>query len=117
MKTNNEHIENEFPSLEKLKKQNGLNTPDGYFDSLHDSIMNQINETKKTNYISFYKVFGYAASVVILAGIFSIFFLGENDQPQLGEFGKLTVSEYYEEFSEADLEINESLQFDEMAMN
>ena len=114
MKTTNEHTENEFPTLDKLKGKNSFSTPVDYFDSLTDSIINQVAESNKS--LSFYTVFGSAASVAILAGICSLFFIGKNDQPQLGEFGQLTVSEYYEEFSEADLEINESLQFDEIAM-
>ena len=74
MKTNKGHIENGFPTLEKLKGKNGLNTPESYFDLFHDSIMNQISGTKKTPILSFYKVFGYTASVSIIAGICSIFF-------------------------------------------
>jgi len=117
MKTNNEHIENEFPTLEKLKGQNGFNTPEGYFDSLQNSIMSQVNETKKTTVISFYKVLGYAASVAVIAAISSLFFFGGNDQNSLDEFGQLTVNEYFEDITEIDLELDESLEFDEMAMN
>ncbi len=118
MKTNNEHIENEFPALDKLKGQNGFKTPTGYFDLLQNSIMSKVSETAKPKkVISFYKVFGYAASVAVIAGIASIFFFGGNDQSSIEEFGQLTVNEYFEDISGVDLELDESLEFDEMAMN
>lgn len=79
-------------------------------------IGSQINETKESKIISFYKVFGYAASVAVIAAISSLFFFGGNDQTSLGEFGELTVNEYFEDISGVDLELDESLEFDEMAM-
>lgn len=115
MKTKNNHSEKEFPILEKLNKSKTFSTPEGYFESLPGSIMNRINQTKRIT--PFYTRMGYAASFLIIASISILFFTKEKNESTLGEFGTLTVDEYYEEFSEADLEINESLQFDEMAMN
>lgn len=117
MKTTNKHIENKSSVIDELKSQNGFKTPQGYFDTLPDSIMNRINEKPKARKITLYQVLGYAASVAVLIGLFSVFFFSSNGQPTEDEFENLTVSEYMENFSEIDLELEESLQFDEIAMN
>lgn len=117
MKTTKEHITEEFRNLEKLKAQNGFKTPEGYFNSLHDSIMNEVGEQPKLRKLSYKKVYKYAASVLLIAGISSYFFFSGNGQTTHDEFGNLTVTEYLESLEEIDLELDESLEFDEMAMN
>ncbi len=118
MKTTDEHTKNEFPTLEQLKGKSGFTTPEGYFNSLQRSILSQTTETQKApSVFSMYRVLGYAASVVVIVGVASVFFLGRNDQSSLDEFGQLTVNEYFEEVSGVDLELDETLEFDEMAMN
>jgi hypothetical protein len=117
MKTTNEHIENEFPTLEKLKTAKGMKTPQGFFDSLSTSIMEQTVEQPKQKKISFYRVFAYAASIAIVVGISSTFFFGNVTQSTPELFGEMTVNEYLEDFSEIDLELEDALQFDEIATN
>ena len=117
MKTTNEHIENEFPTLEKLKTAKGMKTPQGFFDSLSTSIMEQTVEQPKQKKISFYRVFAYAASIAIVVGISSTFFFGSDTQSTPELFGEMTVNEYLEDFSEIDLELEDALQFDEIATN
>ena len=118
MKTTDEHPENEFPTLEQLKGKSGFTTPEGYFDSLQRSILSQTIEVSKAPKVfSMYRVLGYTASVALIASIASVFFLGRNDQSTLDEFGQLTVNDYFEEVSGVDLELEETLEFDEMAMN
>lgn len=116
MKTNNEHIKNEFPTLEKLKKQNGLETPEGYFDSLTNSIMKEVTQPERKR-ISVYTFLGYAASVAVVIGIASTLFFGNGNQTSENFFDEMTVTEYLEDFSEIDLELDETLTFDEIAMN
>lgn len=125
MKNNNQHTDNEFPNLESLKSQNGFETPTGYFDSLHDSIMNEVKEEKKVKKLSFYKVFAYAASVIVLIGVSSMLFFSSPGTTEeydfvyesLVNYNEITVEDYSEEFAEIDLELDENLLFDEIAMN
>ncbi len=117
MKTTNEHIENEFPTLDKLKTAKGMNTPEGFFDSLSSSIMEQTTEQPKQKKTSIYRVFAYAASIAIVVGISSTFFFGNDNESTTELFGEMTVNEYLEDFSEIDLELEDALQFDEIAMN
>lgn len=128
MKNKTTHTNNEFPNLEKLKSQNGFETPAGFFDSLHDSIMNEVNseqkkEETKVKKLSFYKIVGYAASALILLGVSSVLFFSNPDTNEeydyvyesLVNYNEITVDEYNAEFTEVDLELDENLQFDEIA--
>ena len=102
MKNKTTHTDNEFPNLENLKSQNGFETPTGYFDSLHDSIMKEVKEETKVKRLSFYKVFGYAASVVVLLGVSTMLFFNSPEQTEeydfvyesLVNYDEITVDEY-----------------------
>lgn len=130
MKNKKIHTENEFPNLENLKSQNGFETPISYFDSLHDSIMNEVksNHNQKETKIkrmSFYKVLGYAASAIILLGVSTMLYFNSPDTNEEYEFvyeslinyDEITVEEYTAEFTDVDLELDENLLFDEIALN
>ena len=124
MKNKTTHTDNEFPNLENLKSQNGFETPTDYFDSLHKSIMNEVQEESKVKKISFRKVFAYAASVLVIAGISFMFFFSTPDTMEDYDFEsivlnyeEISVNDYVDEFSEVDLELDENLLFDEIAMN
>ena len=134
MKNKTTHTDNEFPSDSylngKMKSQNGFETPTGYFESLHDSIMNEVNpdsyrEKAKVKKISFYKVFAYAASIMIVVGVSSMLFFSTPETSEEYEYyydsvvnyDELTVDEYYAEFTDVDLELDENLLFDEIVFN
>ncbi|MDA9262447.1 hypothetical protein N9P55_01625 [bacterium] len=124
MKKKTSNTDNEFPNLENLKSQNGFKTPTGYFDSLHDSIMNEVKEETKVRKVSFYKVFAYAASILVIVGVSSILFFSTPDTLEDYDFEsivlnyeEISVDDYVDEFSEIDLELDENLLFDELAMN
>ena len=116
MKPTQTHTEDTFPYLSRLKGKNGFSVPTDYFDSLENSILNKVDESNNTKVFSIGKVFRYAASVAAIAIASSIFFFGENDQSTQDEFDELTVSEYFEDIAEVDLELEESLEFDEIVM-
>ena len=116
MKTNNEHIENEFPALEKLKSENGFKTPEGYFESLEESILSKVASQPKERKLINYRWLGYAASVAAIAGLSTLFFLNRPNIVEENIFGDITVEEYMEEFQEIDLELDEALSLDEVAM-
>lgn len=116
MKTNNKHIDNDFPTLEKLKSQNGFETPDGYFNSLHNSIIDEVKEKTPIRKITIFKSIRYAASFLLIAGALSLFFFNKPTTNENNLFGDLTVSEYMEEFQEIDLELDEALLLDEVAL-
>jgi hypothetical protein len=125
MKNKTTHTANEFPNLENLKSQNGFETPTGYFDTLHNSIMNEVKEETKPREISFYKVFAYAASIIILVGVSSMLFFNTPETTEeydyvyesFVNYDEITVGEYTAEFTEVDLELDENLLFDEIALN
>jgi len=124
------HNNNESPSLEKLKSQNGFETPTGYFESLHNSIMSEVsndNNQKETKVrkLSFYKTFGYAASIMVLVSVSSMLFFG-SAEPTIEDYEyesivlnyeEISVDDYMDELSEVDLELDDNLLFDEIAMN
>lgn len=116
MKTNNEHIENEFPVLEKLKSENGFKTPEGYFESLEESILSKVVSQPKERKLINYRWLGYAASVVAIAGLSTLFFLNTPNNVEENIFGEMTVEEYMGDFQEIDLELDEALSLDEVAM-
>ena len=117
MKTNKEHIENEFPTLEKLKGEMSFKTPKGYFDSLEKNILSQLPTARKVRQISIYKIISYAASVILILGISSVFFFNRNGQSNEEVLGDITVSEYMEGFIDIDLELEDALPLDEVALN
>ncbi|MEN8928053.1 MAG: hypothetical protein ABF242_01550 [Flavobacteriales bacterium] len=123
MKNKITHSDNEFPNLEKLKSKNGFETPTGYFDSLHNSIMDEVKEETKVKKLSFYKAFAYAATVLLIVGVSSTLFFSS---PEINEeyeyvfesivnYDEITVDEYNAEFTDVDLELDENLLFDEIA--
>lgn len=125
MKNKTTHTENEFPNLENLKSKNGFEIPTGYFESLHDSIINEVKEETKVKKVSFYKVFAYAASVIILVGVSSMLFFSTPETSEeydyfyesIVNYKEVTVDEYTAEFTDIDLELDENLLFDEIGLN
>ena len=117
MKTNNKHTENEFPTLDLLKGQNGFTTPECYFEKLEQQILEKVTKEEKTRISWNYKWIGYAASAIVLLGISSVFLLNSTEENMEDLFGELTVSEYMEDFQETDLELDEALLLDEVALN
>ena len=111
--------------MENLKSKNSFETPTGYFDTLHNSIMNEVKEETKPRKISSYKVFAYAASILVLVGVSSLFFFNTQETKDeyyyvyesLVNYDEVTVDEYTAEFTEVNLELDENLLFDEIALN
>ena len=120
MKQNEKHIETETPTLDSLQNKNGFTIPQNYFDSLHDSIMNQTkaeeNNPIKTIYFTPKRILAYAASVVVLIGLSTFIFL-END---LGNnelaFEDTSTFEYFETFTETEFDLENNIEFDEISI-
>ena len=52
------------------KEEFGFQVPDGYFDSLHDRVISQIEETKQPNrQISWFKITSMAASICLILSV------------------------------------------------
>ena len=48
----NEDFKKKYPNLSSIPKENSFNVPEGYFETLPQSIGDRINQTKKPSFIS-----------------------------------------------------------------
>jgi len=90
-----------------IPKEDGLTTPNGYFNNLKDSI-DLPKQGKVVSFSTWTKGVSIAASIALIFGLFTIIYnnntstTGSNDLLADANYNQLTADEYFSEVSSAD---------------